>query len=35
MIKKGKMSLEEILEYVPSTSLDELRALEVQITQLV
>lgn len=35
MIKKGKMSLEEILEYVPSMSLDELRELEAQITQLV
>ena len=35
MIKKGKMSLEEIAEYVPSLSIDELKELEVEVLQLV
>ena len=34
MIKKGKMSLEEIAEYVPVLSLDELRQLETEIMQM-
>ena len=34
MIKKGKLSLEEIAEYVPSLSMEELRELEVEILQL-
>ena len=34
MIKKGKMSLEEIADYVPSLSLDELKELETEIMQL-
>ena len=31
MIKKGKMSLEEIADYVPVLSLDELKQLETEI----
>ena len=34
MIKKGKMSLEEIADYVPVLSLDELRQLETEIIQM-
>ena len=34
MIKKGKMSLEEIADYVPVLSLDELRQLETEIMQM-
>ena len=34
MIKKGKMSLEEIADYVPSLSFDELRELEAEVMQL-
>ena len=34
MIKKGKMSLEEIADYVPSLSFDELRELEAEVIQL-
>lgn len=34
MIKKGKMSLEEIADYVPSLSLEELKELETEIMQL-
>ena len=34
MIKKGKLSLEEIAEYVPALSMDELRELEVEVLQL-
>ena len=34
MIKKGKMSLEEIAEYVPSLSIDELKKLEAEVLQL-
>lgn len=35
MIKKGKMSLEEIAECVPSLSLEELKKLESEIMQLI
>lgn len=34
MIKKGKMTLEEIAEYVPILSLDELKEIEMSIMQL-
>ncbi len=34
MIKKGKMSLEEIADYVPTLSLDELKKLQAEILQL-
>ena len=34
MIKKGKMSLEEISDYVPVLSLDELKQLETEIMQM-
>ena len=34
MIKKGKMTLEDIAEYVPSLSFDELREIEAEIMQL-
>ena len=34
MIRKGKMSLEEIADYVPSLSLDELKELEAEVKQL-
>ena len=34
MIKKGKMSLEEIADCVPSLSFDELKKLEAEIMQL-
>ena len=34
MIKKGKMSLEEIGDYVPSLSFDELKEIEVAVMQL-
>ena len=34
MIKKGKMSLEEIADYVPSLSFDELKEIEVAVMQL-
>ena len=34
MIKKGKMSLEEIADYVPALSLDELKQLETEIMQM-
>ena len=34
MIKKGKMTLEDIAECVPSLSFDELRELEEEIAQL-
>ena len=34
MIRKGKLSLEEITEYVPSLSMDELRELKVEVLQL-
>ena len=34
MIRKGKMTLDEIADYVPSLSLDELKKLEADIMQL-
>lgn len=34
MIKKGKFSLEEIAEYVPSLSMEELKELEAEVLQL-
>ncbi len=34
MIRKGKMSLEEIADYVPSLSIEELKELEVEVMQL-
>ena len=34
MIKKGKLSLEEIAEYVPSLSMEELKELEAEILKL-
>ncbi|MDE6602403.1 MAG: hypothetical protein K2K90_09620, partial [Lachnospiraceae bacterium] len=34
MIRKGKMSLEEIADYVPSLPLEELKELEAEIMQL-
>ena len=34
MIKKGKMTLEEIADYVPSLPFDELRELETEVMQL-
>lgn len=35
MIKKGRMSLEEIADYVPTLSLDELKQLEAEVMQMV
>lgn len=35
MIKKGKMTLEEIADYIPTLSLDELKEIEIEIMQLV
>ena len=34
LIKKGKMSLDEIAECVPALSFDELKELETEIMQL-
>ena len=34
MIKKGKMTLEEIADYIPSLSLEELKELKAEIMQL-
>lgn len=34
MIRKGKMSLEEIADYVPSLPLEELKELEAEVMQL-
>ena len=34
MIKKGKMPLEEIADYIPSLSLDELKQLETEVMQM-
>ncbi|MEH2942117.1 hypothetical protein VSQ32_04400 [Lachnospiraceae bacterium KK002] len=34
LIKKGKMSLEEIADCVPALSLDELREIEAAVMQL-
>ena len=35
MIKKGKMSLKEIADYVPALSLEELKELETEAMPLV
>ena len=34
LIRKGKMSLEEIAECVPALSMEELQELEVEVLQL-
>ena len=34
MIKKGKLSLEEIAEYVPSLTVEDLKELEAEVLQL-
>jgi len=34
MIKKGKMTLEEIADYIPSLSFDDLKEIETEIMQL-
>ena len=34
MIRKGKMSLEEIADYIPSLPLEELKELEAEVMQL-
>ena len=34
LIKKGKMTLEDIAECVPSLSFDELREIEAEVMQL-
>ncbi len=34
MIQKGKMPLEEIADYVPALSLDELKQLEAMVMQM-
>jgi len=34
MIKKGKMSIEEIADCVPALSLDELKEIEAEVMQL-
>ena len=34
MIKKGKMTIEEIAEYVPALSLDELKKMEAELAQV-
>ena len=35
MIKVGKLSLEEIAEYFPSLSLDEIKEIEAEVMQTV
>jgi hypothetical protein len=35
LIKKGKLSLEEIADYIPALSLEELQELEAEVKQLV
>jgi hypothetical protein len=35
MIMKGRMSLDEIAEYVPNLTMDELREIETELTALV
>ena len=35
LIKKGKMSLEDIADCVPSLSLDELKGIEAELMQMV
>ena len=34
MIKKGKMTLEEIADYIPALSFDELKEIEAEVMQL-
>ena len=34
MIRKGKMSLEEIADYIPALSFDELKEIEEEVMQL-
>ncbi len=34
MIKKGKLSLEEIAEYVSALSMEEVKELETEVLQL-
>ena len=34
MIRKGKMTLEEIADYVPSLSMNELKEIEAEVMQL-
>ncbi len=34
MIRKGRISLEEIADYVPSLSFDELKEIEAEVMQL-
>ncbi|MCM1221355.1 MAG: hypothetical protein NC548_43430 [Lachnospiraceae bacterium] len=34
MIRKGKLPLEEIADYVPALSLDDLRKIESEVMQL-
>ncbi len=34
MIRKGKMTLEEITDYVPSLSFDESKEIEAEVMQL-
>lgn len=35
MIKKGKMTIEEIADYIPELSLDDIKKLEIEVMQLV
>jgi hypothetical protein len=35
MIKKGKMTLEEVAEYVPNLSMDELKEIEAEVMAAV
>lgn len=34
MIKKGKMTLEEIADYIPALSLDNLKSLKLRLGEL-
>lgn len=34
MIRKGKMTLEEIADYIPELSFDELKEIEAEVMQL-
>ncbi len=34
MIKKGKLSLDEIADYIPALSYDELKELEAEVLQM-
>ncbi len=35
MIKDGEMSLEKIARYIPTLSMEELKEIEAEVTQLV